>query len=1210
RPSRLSSQSIEKSFHQSRISLHPAQVNQKRQTKMSRLQDALIVGIDFGTTFSGVAAAYSGNAEAADDISVIKTWPGGNNITSDKVPTEISYAPAPSKTVGSSRLALLGNATNQGRLLTESAHDQSALSELTSILAGTTGNRDAVSDLLNTSRLGASKQSPGMASTSGQSVGPSPAMRWGFQLKPNEQRLRCLKLFLDPRQPIPEYISLQDMRNQLQASGRTVKEAVADYLEAVFKHTKEILARRYGQDFVSTTKLQLILTVPAVWSEAAKHATLTAAQAAGMDHDLALISEPEAAAVYTLQAIQPNHLKAGHNFVVVDAGGGTVDLISYSIKQLTPLRLEEVVAGSGGCCGASFLNIRFQDLVRSRLGASRFSEVVASKPKSWFAALRYFEDYVKRNFDPNEDTEFNLPFPGLADDAAAGIESGFLTLTSAEIGTIFGPIIADVIKLVDGQLRSLASVGRQANGLILVGGFGQSECLLKCLKARFASQGIQVLQPVNAWTAVVRGAVLRGLEGTELVINRKSRRNYGVVVNQPFDPTTHPLSCRVWDDFEEQYMASKRMMWYILKGQSVSSSSPILLPFSVEFDPHHARVMTQELIVCDEDDAPAGYDDGQRSCTRVLCKMIVNLQSVPTHLWERKSNSRGKAFVRLHFEMGMQMESGGLRFDFRVDGVVYGKVTAKFEVQDHLNPRDRPGAVGMRPPTPRSVASALASGCIVLFLWRWIGPLATGNRDSAVLARRRNEVKAAFQHAWDGYAKHCFGKDTMHPVTNTCDDEFGGWGATAIDSLTTAIMFNNDAVVLQILRFIATVDFTKSPSATSAPCSPPTTSSTAPSAHLARDEALRDSLYQQMLHLGDALTCAFNTPSGVPRNWVDPAACTTDTGTSNTLAGVGSMILEFMTLSRITNHRLYAEKAKRAEAHLLSPKNPDMLPWPGLYGSFIAIKDGALQDEKGSWGALADSFYEYLLKAYIYDSAQFGAYLDLWKTSADSTIRYVASHPYGHPEWTLLPYWQGQTRYLTMDSLSWFAGGNFILGGLVTDNQTLVDFGLAIADTAGALYRRTRTGLGAEYVQWTEDCEAPQFGGPDHCAANSSLQITDANFRLRPEVLETWYYAYRATGDVKYREWTWRAFQRIEQYCKTETGYASLSDVDLEGGGTLIDKQESFVFAEVMKYIYLIHLEDPNAEYQVQDSRRAGAMKNLWVYNTEAHPFKVAGPPV
>lgn len=70
------------------------------------------------------------------------------------------------------------------------------------------------------------------------------------------------------------------------------------------------------------TKVQFVLTVPAVWSDSAKDATLKAAEKAGMGnrHDLKLISEPEAAAVYTLKAIQPNHLKVGDNFIVCDAG--------------------------------------------------------------------------------------------------------------------------------------------------------------------------------------------------------------------------------------------------------------------------------------------------------------------------------------------------------------------------------------------------------------------------------------------------------------------------------------------------------------------------------------------------------------------------------------------------------------------------------------------------------------------------------------------------------------------------------------------------------------------------------------------------------------------------------------------------------------------------------------------------------------------------
>ncbi|KAK5744403.1 hypothetical protein LTR17_002113 [Elasticomyces elasticus] len=597
------------------------------------MADTLVVAIDFGTTFSGVAAAYSANPEAPDELNIVKTWPGGNNITSDKVPSEITY---------------------NGLNATASASQSSQ--------APLNGKRkfDAFKDDSTPSNSG--------------------RMRWGYQIRPDEDRLRCLKLLLDPTQPIPDYVSLPDVQQQLLANGKNISTAVADYLRALYAHTKVILGRRYGQQFVATTKLTVILTVPAVWSDAAKDATLKAAEAAGMGDTIGMISDPEAAAVYTLQAIQPNHLKIGHNFVVIDAGGGTVDLISYSIRQLTPLRLDELAKGSGGFCGATFLNIRFEQFVRTKLGSTAFNAICTAKPKSWLMALKYFEDYVKRNFDPDEEDVFNIPFPGVPDNEKAGVEGGFLIMDTADVDNIFRPIVANIISLVEGQILQVRSSGAEVNGLLLVGGFGQSECLMKALQARFSTgvHKIEVMQPVNAWTAVVRGAVLRGLEGAEMVTTRKARRHYGVSCSELFDASRHPASCKKWDDTEEKWVADNRMSWAIVKGQTVSSTTPVLVPFYRTFVAGQSKTVTEELVISDADSAPSAFSLTPGSGTRVSCRMLVNLNTVPANLWEVDRNSRGKAYHRLNYKIGMQIESGGLRFDFRVDDVVYGRVNATF----------------------------------------------------------------------------------------------------------------------------------------------------------------------------------------------------------------------------------------------------------------------------------------------------------------------------------------------------------------------------------------------------------------------------------------------------------------------------------------------------------------------------------------------------
>ncbi len=104
-------------------------------------------------------------------------------------------------------------------------------------------------------------------------------------------------------------------------------------------------------------------------------------------------------------------------------------------------------------------------------------------------------------------------------------------------------------------------------------------------------------------------------------------------------------------------------------------------------------------------------------------------------------------------------------------------------------------------------------------------------------------------------------------------------------------------------------------------------------------------------------------------------------------------------------------------------------------------------------------------------------------------------------------------------------------------------------------------------------------------------------YNLRPEIIESLYYAYRATGDPKYQDWAWNAFDAIRMHCQTTSGFSRIADVNSENGGAFYDFQESFLFAEVLKYAYLIQAED--AECHV-----SGGEIQQWVYSTEGHPLK------
>lgn len=97
------------------------------------------------------------------------------------------------------------------------------------------------------------------------------------------------------------------------------------------------------------------------------------------------------------------------------------------------------------------------------------------------------------------------------------------------------------------------------------------------------------------------------------------------------------------------------------------------------FDNNHDRkTATVDLVACDEEDAPDGYESGRHSTTRKICTLTVDLTSVPARFWKHRTNPSGVRYQHLSYQLGMQIQSGGIRFDLRIDGVTYGDVVTSF----------------------------------------------------------------------------------------------------------------------------------------------------------------------------------------------------------------------------------------------------------------------------------------------------------------------------------------------------------------------------------------------------------------------------------------------------------------------------------------------------------------------------------------------------
>ena len=196
-------------------------------------------------------------------------------------------------------------------------------------------------------------------------------IKWGFQIGEFELRHKWFKLGLDAfsdRTKLGTLMVATDAEN-LPMVDKSPAMMVTDYLTALRKHVELVLHHKLTADFLKSTPIRYVLTVPAIWPEAAEAKTRACAEKAGMGErsELLIISEPEAAATYAIHRMKSQDLAEGKTLILIDAGGGTVDLISYTISQLDPsLEMDEAVPGSGAFAGSSFLNRRFQEFLRKR----------------------------------------------------------------------------------------------------------------------------------------------------------------------------------------------------------------------------------------------------------------------------------------------------------------------------------------------------------------------------------------------------------------------------------------------------------------------------------------------------------------------------------------------------------------------------------------------------------------------------------------------------------------------------------------------------------------------------------------------------------------------------------------------------------------------------------------------------------------------------
>lgn len=451
----------------------------------------------------------------------------------------------------------------------------------------------------------------------------------------------------------------------------------------------------------------------------------------------------------------------------------------------------------------------------------------------------------------------------------------------------------------------------------------------------------------------------------------------------------------------------------------------------------------------------------------------------------------------------------------------------------------------------------------------WHTPTAAAGEDS----ERLEAVREAFLHSWDGYVEAAYGMDELQPKSAKGKNSFGGLGATVIDALDTAIIMGCERCVEKARAWIAGLSFDRQYDASTFE-----TTIRVVGGLIAAYDLTGDKLYlDKATECADHLMPAFNTEAGIPYNQVNlrtgKGKNPSWTQRSSTLAEFGTEQLEFVALTQRTGDPKYQDAVERVVQVLR-----DRMPADGLYPLYMNPNTALFTSKKVSFGAMGDSFYEYLLKTWIaggktpavglykamWDKTMEGMIGTLFKRSSPGNLLYIAER-------------NGNKLVDKMDHLACFVPGMLLLGSEGPNEERFLQLAKDFTHTCVEMYFRQPTGLSPELVKFRE--------GDDFVSgAHHNL--------LRPETVESVFYLWRRTGDPMYREWAWRIFQAFQTNCRAKLGYAGLKDVR-HTPPQQDDTMQSFWLAETLKYLYLTF------------SDSAVIPLDKFVLNTEAHPIRI-----
>uniref|UniRef100_A0A0W0G793 Uncharacterized protein n=1 Tax=Moniliophthora roreri TaxID=221103 RepID=A0A0W0G793_MONRR len=456
-------------------------------------------------------------------------------------------------------------------------------------------------------------------------------------------KIEWFKLHLRPKHLETSHVQDHDLPPL--PPNKTAIDVFADFLQYLHTCTVDYIKNSRGPQFWSSieSSIDYVLTHPNGWEGPQQALMRQAAIRAGLitsadiETRLQFVTEGEASLHYCINKgvmNEPDMDRQG--VIIVDAGGGTVDLSAY-VK--TPSSgFEEIARTQCRLQGSVYVTRRAEAYLKERLKDSKYGN-----DQDIMHITSTFDKSTKHLF--RDDTAVSyIRFGSARDrDPHVDIKGGQMKIAGEVMRDFFAPSIQEILEAIQEQQRE-AHV--PISSVYLVGGFAASEWLFSNLQKLLEQLQLKLSRPdgfVNK--AVADGAVSFYLD--HCVSARISRFTYGTECCTAFDPS------------DPQHQRRSQTIFLQASGRrAIPNVFDIILPKGArvqeetEFRSHYFRQSSSKLalqkiaddILCYRGSNNVRWTDVEPKMFSILCTVEADTSTAEGFIQEKYTLDRGRYY--------------------------------------------------------------------------------------------------------------------------------------------------------------------------------------------------------------------------------------------------------------------------------------------------------------------------------------------------------------------------------------------------------------------------------------------------------------------------------------------------------------------------------------------------------------------------------------